>query len=187
MANIINWDNKFGVIEGGKKVIDGIGKNAEVVANQLGGLQSKSPVAMHLLDTQFLNDWFNNPTMGNSIIWKITEFMRTGNRGLIRDVIYELQELISGENCNSYECLLTIAKVLQYGAKTYCPNNWRLIPQEDHINHALIHYIAYLLGDTQDEHLEHCMCRLMMAYATRKTEGFKYDKYVPKKLELVQG
>ena len=36
MADIINWDNKFGVIEGGKKVVDGVGKEAEIVTNQFG-------------------------------------------------------------------------------------------------------------------------------------------------------
>lgn len=65
-------------------------------------------------------------------------------------------------------------------------NNWRLIPQEEHINHALIHYLAFILGDTQDEHLEHCMCRLMMAYATQKSPDFNYTKYVPTVLKTAK-
>ena len=47
MADIINWDNKFGVIDGGKnKVIDGIGKDAKVVVNAFGGKQSQPPAAL---------------------------------------------------------------------------------------------------------------------------------------------
>ena len=56
--------------------------------------------------------------------------------------------------------------------------NWRLIPQEEHINHALIHYYAAMVGDTQDEHIQHCMCRLMMAYATEKSKNFDYSRYI---------
>ena len=60
----------------------------------------------------------------------------------------------------------------------YEANNWRLIPQEEHINHALIHYYAAMVGDTQDEHIQHCMCRLMMAFATEKSENFDYSRYI---------
>lgn len=180
MDNVI-WDNKFGMVK-----VEGVGKDAEVVTNQFGGKQSKAPMAMHLIDPTFLNEWFNINKVQDPVIHGISEFMKTGNRSLLLDVAYDLQCLISGKGCNGCEALVTIAKVLQLGAEKYSPNNWRLISQEDNINHALIHYIAYLLGDTQDDHLEHCICRVMMAYATQKSSGFRYDAYVPKKLELVQ-
>lgn len=112
--------------------------------------------------------------------------MQTGNRLILLDVVYALQCLISDEKCDGCNALISIAKVLQYGAEKYRPNNWRLIPQEEHINHALIHYIAYLLGDTQDEHLEHCMCRLMMAYSIPLSSDFRYNKYIPEAWERVQ-
>ena len=48
-----------------------------------------------------------------------------------------------------------------------------------YIKHALIHCYAYALGDRQDNHLEHCMCRLMMAYCTDCSSNFKYEEYVP--------
>jgi hypothetical protein len=63
--------------------------------------------------------------------------------------------------------ILELAKVLQYGATRYERDNWRLISQEDHINHALVHLFAYLSGDEQDDHLEHAFCRLMMALARK--------------------
>ena len=58
MADIINWDNKFGVIEGGKKIIDGVGQEAEVITNQFGGKQSKTPAALHLVDPEFFSKIF---------------------------------------------------------------------------------------------------------------------------------
>lgn len=60
--------------------------------------------------------------------------------------------------------LLDVAKVLSYGAVKYGVDNWRGIPVEDHLNHALVHIYAYLSGDTQDNHLGHATCRMMMAH-----------------------
>jgi hypothetical protein len=57
-----------------------------------------------------------------------------------------------------------VAQVLHLGAVKYGENNWRGIPVSDHLNHALIHIYAYLSGDTQDNHLGHAACRMMMAH-----------------------
>ncbi len=161
-----------------KVVIGGVGKDAEIVTNEKGGKQSKSPMAMHLVDPMFLKKWFDNPEHTgdrDEVIDAITDYMITGYSNGLLNAVFEVycvkhHDSISDEN----GAIVDIAKVLQEGAKKYKPNNWRLIPQEEHINHALIHYIAHLMGDTQDKHLDHCMCRLMMAYATPKSEGFSY-------------
>lgn len=60
--------------------------------------------------------------------------------------------------------LLDIATVLKHGADKYGVDNWRGIPVGDHINHALQHIYAFLAGDTQDNHLGHAACRMMMAH-----------------------
>jgi hypothetical protein len=177
-----NYGQRARECAGEFSIIDGVGKDVEIVVNEKGGKQSKSPMAMHLVDPQFLNDWFNHPCqteVNNDVIFSITNFMQSGNRISLIDAIYSCYiELNGGDGRYEDKALVVIAKVLEYGAKRYEPNNWRLIPQEEHINHALIHYIAHKLGDLQDEHLEHCMCRLMMAYATEKSKGFDYNKYV---------
>lgn len=162
------WDDKFGLIEG-------VGKDAEIVTNEKGGKQSKAPMAMHLIDPEFLRRWFQD---NNRVIENITDYMIQDNLGYLTQAIYECHVELTGSVENEDMALVTIAKVLQEGAKKYSPNNWRLIPQEEHLNHALIHYLAYKLGDKQDDHLEHCMCRLMMAYATEKSKGFEYNRYV---------
>jgi hypothetical protein len=69
-----------------------------------------------------------------------------------------------------YGALLALAEVLKYGAERYERDNWRKIPAEEHFNHMLIHSIAYLQGDRQDDHLGHMFCRAMMFYATAKAE-----------------
>jgi hypothetical protein len=58
---------------------------------------------------------------------------------------------------------LAVAAVLKHGAERYGEDNWRGIPVADHLNHALIHALAYLAGDAQDDHLEHFACRALMA------------------------
>ncbi len=63
------------------------------------------------------------------------------------------------------KAMFKLAEVLNYGAGKYEKDNWRKIPVEDHINHALAHIFAYMAGDEQDDHLSHAFCRLMMAVA----------------------
>jgi|SRR5271166_1803048 len=63
-----------------------------------------------------------------------------------------------------------IAEVAGAGARKYAANNWRLIPYEEHINHALMHLAALLEDDTQDDHLGHALCRLAFAVAVETPE-----------------
>ena len=196
------WDDKFGIIEGGvvdgkcgyTKVIDGVGADAEIVTNERGGKQSKSPMAMHLIDPVFLMNWADMEAKNfeyedeateetvvdvpdrekhscyEAIYW-IARFMDEGDKSLLQFAFDELED-------SELQQVVRIAKVLQYGASRYAPNNWRLIPEEEHINHALIHIIAHIAGDRQDDHINHALCRLMMAYATEKSDGFDYGSYV---------
>ena len=152
-----------------KKVIDGVGKDADIVINEKGGKQSGSPMAMHLLDPCFLQDIVTLDY--TAPISSIGEFMETGVKNYIWEAINAIED-------DEAKVLMRISKVLKEGEKKYTANNWRLIPQEEHINHALIHLLAAEMGDTQDEHLDHALCRLMMAYATDVSEDFDYNRYV---------
>lgn len=201
------WDDKFGLIEPNchefsdlenryvntKRVIDGVGEDAEIVTNAAGGKQSKSPMAMHLVDPIFLRTFASNKAAELEFldeldstcvdaedmelhgcykaIEHIAEYMQTG-------VEFNLELAMDNLNCEELQQVINIAKILQYGADRYAPNNWRLIPEEEHINHALIHIVAHIAGDRQDDHINHALCRLMMALSTEKSEGFEYNKYV---------
>ena len=67
---------------------------------------------------------------------------------------------------------LHLARIFDYGAKRYAPDNWRLISVKEHINHALFHIYLYLAGDVQDDHLGHAMWRLHAADAVAISEGY---------------
>lgn len=154
-------------------VIEGMGKDAEVVVNEKGGKQSKAPMALHLVDPYFLSVMYSGNTKEVSdFINCVTSFMEKGFKGNLLDAIH----MLGG---STTEIIIDIAKVLKEGAEKYEANNWRLIPQEDHLNHALSHYLAYLMADSQDDHLSHCRCRLMMAFCTEKSPGFSYNEYIP--------
>lgn len=162
------------LMENINKVIDGVGKDAEIITNEAGGKQSKSPLAMHLIDPTFmiLNNNIQDEDL-HYIFDLICLYMRSYDYSYLSKAIEYLSRYIDKD------IFLTIGEVLKEGAERYAPNNWRLIPQEEHINHALIHCYAYSLGDRQDNHLEHCMCRLMMADCTECSPNFKYQEYVP--------
>lgn len=63
------------------------------------------------------------------------------------------------------KAMFAMAAVLHEGAEKYAAGNWRLIPERDHLNHALMHIFAYLSGDRTDDHLSHALCRITFANA----------------------
>lgn len=179
--------------EADKIIIKGVGKDADIITNENGGKQSKAPMTMHLIDPKFLLEFAKNKAEGlvycaenystcvddedkdkygcYKAIQNIAEYMLT-------EVDFNLTLAMDNLECEELQQIIKIGKVLQYGADKYKPNNWRLIPEEEHINHALIHIIAHIVGDTQDEHIDHALCRLMMARATKKSKDFDYCNYV---------
>lgn len=70
-----------------------------------------------------------------------------------------------------HRAILDVAAVVKRGLERYAPDNWKLIPRTDHLNHALAHIHAYGCGDDQEgdpiEHLRHAACRLLMALETQ--------------------
>ena len=62
------------------------------------------------------------------------------------------------------EALLELAKVFEEGSGRYTRDNWKRIESEEHFNHMMIHYYAAVLGDTQDNHLGHFLCRAVMCF-----------------------
>ena len=93
------------------------------------------------------------------------------------------------------EAVLRLGRVLALGAESHGVDNWRNIPRQDHINHALNHLIVYLAekrskktvlvpgaaieytsehppivhSTPSEDHLGHAMCRVMFAMATGHT------------------
>lgn len=59
---------------------------------------------------------------------------------------------------------LEVAKVTKHGAK-YGEWNWHKIPAKDHLNHAMVHILAFQAGDDSEgeviEHARHAACRIL--------------------------
>ena len=77
------------------------------------------------------------------------------------------------------EALLRLNEVVGYGAKKYAANNWRRIPYEEHISHALEHLFLLMNGDQSDDHLGHALCRLAFAVAMESDGGYDFKAYRP--------
>jgi len=63
------------------------------------------------------------------------------------------------------DVMIRVGRLFRDKARKYAKNNWRLVPQRAHFNHAMGHLWAYAAGDTSDDHLCHAVTRLMMAMA----------------------
>lgn len=138
-----------------------VGPDAPIVVNELGGKQSKAVGAFHLVDPIFLYGFFEQQ---NRLALPIIKYMNgeINKDNMTLDILEQVPDT-----------LIQIAKTLEEGASKYPVNNWRLIPEEDHLNHALIHLYAIERGDTQDDHKGHFLTRIMMAYATKPSKEFE--------------
>lgn len=60
--------------------------------------------------------------------------------------------------------LLRIGRVLKHGMKYEQgrPDNWRGVPPEEHLNHALRHLALWQIGDGGEDHVGHVLARMMM-------------------------
>jgi len=103
-----------------------------------------------------------NPELGSSKITGVgpdAETVTNEQGGKQSKVLYAFDAL-------DPKAMFAMCKVLHEGRQKYGDDeNWRKISAREHINHAIIHFMAYLAGDTSDEHLSHAMCRAMMATA----------------------
>lgn len=161
-------------------IVEGIGKDAPIETNSLGGKQSACTYALELFDPQVLYSLLNI-CCTDDIPNILYNFASTENEVELLSIFTTPTTVDEECDCNlPFKRILTVSKVLKEGAEKYDTNNWRLIPQEEHFRHALVHYLAYRMGDTQDEHFEHFLTRIMMAMATERSEGFSYSKYIAK-------
>ena len=89
------------------KVIDGVGEDAEVITNANGGKQSKSPMALHLVDPKFLFAYLEGQFGYSLFVDELTEFLLDGDRDHLIRALSDLAET------NEKDALVEISKVLQ--------------------------------------------------------------------------
>lgn len=69
--------------------------------------------------------------------------------------------------------LLAVAEVFYKGAQKYERDNWRKIPCEEHVNHAVTHMLRGLAGELSEEpHFAHAIARAIMAWEMNRVEVF---------------
>lgn len=93
--------------------------------------------------------------------------------GAAQSALHGCPKLIPGE------ALLRLSAVCAEGAGRYAENNWRRIPFEDHLSHALEHLFLYMNGDRDEDHIGHALCRLAFAAATEGPEGHDFKAWRP--------
>lgn len=59
--------------------------------------------------------------------------------------------------------LLLLAQCLGFGAAKYGDNNWHLVTEREHLNHAQIHITLWLDGDRSEPHLVNAAARIFFA------------------------
>lgn len=138
------------------------GDDAPIVTNKSGGKQSVAIGDFTLLPKHFSKQFMN--TLARDLD---EEYVGKAYRLLV-DFLedHDIEFLLEAIDYISNEPLTTIARVLDEGLKKYPRDNWKLIPFEEHINHALCHLYMFLKGDIQDRHLDHALTRIALAYET---------------------
>lgn len=138
------------------------GDDAPIVTNKSGGKQSVAIGDFTLIPKCFSKQFMNTLARG------LDEPHVGKAYGLLIEFLVEndLDFLIEAIDTLTNEPLTIIARVLEEGLKKYPRDNWKLIPYEDHINHALCHLYMFLKGDIQDRHLDHAITRIALAYET---------------------
>lgn len=74
--------------------------------------------------------------------------------------------------------LRLLAQCLGFGARRYGDENWKKIPMEDHLNHAMNHINEWRAGDRSEPHLVNAMARITFALWQAVDSGQQEGKYI---------
>lgn len=67
--------------------------------------------------------------------------------------------------------ILVIANIMHEGVKTHPDaGNWKRLPVNVHVNHALTHIMMYMAGSVTEDHLGRALTRLMMAVGIERSK-----------------
>ena len=82
-----------------------------------------------------------------------------------------------------YECippvvLRLLAQCLGFGRRKYGFENWKNIPFEDNLNHAMNHIVEWRMGDRSEPHLVNAMARLTFALTQAVESNQQPPQYI---------
>lgn len=138
------------------------GDDAPIVTNKNGGKQSVAIGDFTLIPKYFSKQFMN--ALARDLDEEHVGRAYTELVNFLDD--QDIEHLLEAIDYLSNEPLTIIARVLEEGLKKYPRDNWKLIPFEEHINHAMCHLYMFLKGDIQDRHLDHALTRIALAYET---------------------
>ena len=75
------------------------------------------------------------------------------------------------------ECLLLLAQCVGFGGMKYGVDNWRNIPIEENIGHAMNHLAQFRAGDTSEPHLVNAFTRCCFALSQAVRSGIQGREY----------
>lgn len=61
------------------------------------------------------------------------------------------------------DAMLAVAKAMGEGAAKYGNENWRRLPIDNIVNHAVRHVFLWMSGDRSEDHLGHAAAGMLMA------------------------
>jgi hypothetical protein len=76
------------------------------------------------------------------------------------------------------EVLRLLAQCLGFGARKYGKFNWKGIPIEDNLSHAMNHINEWNRGDRTEPHLVNAMARITFALYQAVASGEQPDRYI---------
>lgn len=80
-------------------------------------------------------------------------------------------------DCIPPECLRLLAQCLGFGAAKYGKENWKKIPIEDNLAHAMNHINEWRRGDRTEPHLVNAMARITFSLWLAVDSGEQEDTY----------
>jgi hypothetical protein len=71
-----------------------------------------------------------------------------------------------------WRALKSIGEMMEYflSIGKHGKDDWRRMPEQEHVDHADGHMALYDAGDDSEDHLAHAACRLLMALEQREHE-----------------
>jgi hypothetical protein len=68
-----------------------------------------------------------------------------------------------------WRALKSIGEMMEHYLATgkHGKDDWRRMPEREHVDHADAHMAMYDAGDDSEDHLKHAACRLLMALEQR--------------------
>jgi hypothetical protein len=71
-----------------------------------------------------------------------------------------------------------LAQCLGFGRRKYGLENWKKIPIEDHLSHAMNHIVQWRMGDRSEPHLVNTLARIVFALTMTVESGEQPTRYI---------